>query len=347
MVIISHVPIFIIGSKGQLHKDLSLDGVSMFFVLSGFLIGRILIKTFRKEVSFGKLYRFWAKRWLRTVPLYLILLSTFVFITYFNSDPIPLNIQEYFIFLQNFSEPHPDFFGVAWSLSVEEWFYLIVPYLLFIALSVNFNPKRNLLYISILLIIIPLLYRSFLCLTLEPEYWENWGSTCTVLFRFDSIMYGILGAWVSNYYPKTFLRFNRVLLILGIILLIGFKALWVNQIISKSSVVWIYLPVVNSVGVLFMLPFLSTYKTQKGWIAQAITHTSVISYSMYLLHAGFVIELILKKISWSDQLYPYVLYFIITYVLSFLSYQLIEKKFLKLRRLIFKEREYKVIRSID
>ena len=60
-----------------------LDGVDLFFVLSGFLIGGILLKdiTSTSGIGFKKLFNFWKRRWLRTLPnYYLILLINYLFI---------------------------------------------------------------------------------------------------------------------------------------------------------------------------------------------------------------------------------------------------------------------------
>src|SRR4051812_29833906 len=51
------------------------DGVSIFFVLSGYLIGQILIKLFQRDVSRKDIYNFWIRRWCRTLPAYFLVLS--------------------------------------------------------------------------------------------------------------------------------------------------------------------------------------------------------------------------------------------------------------------------------
>jgi len=52
------------------------DGVELFFVLSGFLIGTILISTIEKEQRFDvkSLFNFWKRRWFRTLPTYYFIL---------------------------------------------------------------------------------------------------------------------------------------------------------------------------------------------------------------------------------------------------------------------------------
>lgn len=110
-------------------RYLVFDGVSIFFVLSGFLIGSILIKIFDKgDLSFKNLLNFWIKRWMRTLPNYLFILSLLILLSTIYLENF--NIKEaipYYFFIQNFNSPHPDFFPEAWSLSIEEWFYLLIP----------------------------------------------------------------------------------------------------------------------------------------------------------------------------------------------------------------------------
>jgi peptidoglycan/LPS O-acetylase OafA/YrhL len=50
------------------------DGVNLFFVLSGFLIGKILIKNMEREFTIKSLYTFWYRRWMRTLPAYFLYL---------------------------------------------------------------------------------------------------------------------------------------------------------------------------------------------------------------------------------------------------------------------------------
>jgi len=90
------------------------DGVSVFFVLSGFLIGGILVKLLEKNrgsVSKMLLLDFWVKRWFRTLPNYfLVLILLFVLNCCFTNDFSPGTIKPYLIFSQNLFTSHPDFF---------------------------------------------------------------------------------------------------------------------------------------------------------------------------------------------------------------------------------------------
>ncbi len=107
------------------------SGVSLFFVLSGFVITRILLKSVDGPRYF---INFYGRRTLRIFPLYYLALCCYVFVPtllhWVNSFP-PLSESWYhFAYLQNFARTFnwlsqgP---GHYWSLAVEEHFYLIWP----------------------------------------------------------------------------------------------------------------------------------------------------------------------------------------------------------------------------
>src|SRR5258708_3318141 len=128
----------------HIYSFFEIDGVPIFFVLSGFLIGGILLKIIN-NTNFGwkDLYGFWIRRWFRTLPNYYLVLLFLMGYYFLNGINLPNELVKYFFFCQNFSTPHPNFYDVSWSLSVEEWFYLSIPLLLFITLKFLPNKKRE------------------------------------------------------------------------------------------------------------------------------------------------------------------------------------------------------------
>jgi peptidoglycan/LPS O-acetylase OafA/YrhL len=91
-------------------------GVDLFFVLSGFLIGRIYFRS-RLAPSFS-LMSFWQARWLRTLPPYFAMLAIYSWLEGFPGS-------SYLVFLQNYTGIGG--LGISWSLCVEEQFYLLFP----------------------------------------------------------------------------------------------------------------------------------------------------------------------------------------------------------------------------
>jgi len=104
-------------------------GVDLFFVLSGYLIGRQVFSA--GEAPLGtQLRHFWVKRWTRTLPLYFGVLGTYALIKpWVFGAPFVGGGWHYALFLQNYG-PLQDFVQ-SWSLCVEEHFYLVLPLLAF------------------------------------------------------------------------------------------------------------------------------------------------------------------------------------------------------------------------
>jgi peptidoglycan/LPS O-acetylase OafA/YrhL len=133
---------------------LSWSGVDLFFVLSGFLIGGILIDN---RGAYNLLRVFYIRRTLRIFPLYYLLLAAFVVILvvgpnvqWLLTDPLP--VWSYASFTQNFvmgieNTFGAHFFDVTWSLAVEEQFYLILPFV------IRYTTTRNLPWVLLSLIV--------------------------------------------------------------------------------------------------------------------------------------------------------------------------------------------------
>lgn len=107
-------------------------GVDLFFVLSGFLIATLLI---REKAKNGKisLRDFWARRFLRLMPAYYLLLLAML-AAYLLLKPDDPNTQRfvdgfhiYALYLSNWYNPGTNNMGITWSLSTEEQFYIIWP----------------------------------------------------------------------------------------------------------------------------------------------------------------------------------------------------------------------------
>lgn len=112
------------------------SGVSLFFVLSGFVITRILLSSTDSPRYF---FNFYGRRTLRIFPLYYFALCCYTFLPWLLNwvDHLP-HLHEawyHFAYLQNFARTFDWRFsgpGHYWSLAVEEHFYLIWPAIVYL-----------------------------------------------------------------------------------------------------------------------------------------------------------------------------------------------------------------------
>ena len=351
MVLIGHSLIFVPQEYKVKVYGFLLDGVSIFFVLSGFLIGGILIKQLEKsKPNYAGLLEFWKRRWLRTLPAYLVVL---LFLLIYTSIVLPNNLPsdwyKFFFFLQNFFAERPGFFAEAWSLSIEEWFYLTVPFILFTVLYFTKSPvKWTVLIVSILVVIAITYFRVYLYHAYnfsgkeaDIEAFKNYmqlNIEYSVVPRLDSIMYGVIASFIAFYYPKIWQnKFNILLFIIGIGILY-----YTKYNMGKSYLIYaaVWVSSLKSLGVFLMLPFLSNLKSG-GKITSFITYFSLISYSLYLVNLNVVVNVIIKntingtfsgKYVQNDYWYvDYILFWVFTIAISHTMYKLIEVPFIKLR----------------
>ena len=103
-------------------------GVDLFFVLSGYLIARIVLSELRPAGRLD-LGRFWWRRWMRTLPAYYVMLAVTIAVGSLSPERWSWGeLPSYLAFIQNYSPRWPSIrFSWSWSLCVEEWFYLILP----------------------------------------------------------------------------------------------------------------------------------------------------------------------------------------------------------------------------
>lgn len=345
IVVVTHSESYCPPGVSRVIEAVYLDGVTIFFVLSGFLIGRILIKTLSGiNRDTNTLVNFWWRRWTRTLPLYFLILCLVILGHNFPDFKAP-TYRRFFFFSQNIFTPHPGFFIEAWSLSVEEWFYLLIPLLSFILVKYfRVSVLRTLLIISAVVILFSTglrLERYFANLPINNLKFELL-FRMQVVTRLDSLMYGVIGALVAYFNPARWQSRKMLKLVLGIGLLVLNKIL--DDLVKADWYVFyhtVFYLSLNSIGTLLTLPFLSAWRSAQGKLPQAVTYISLISYSLYLVNLTPVHEYLMPFInrhiigtSVSAGVVRNVdllLFFPMTLVLSVYLYRFVEKPFIRLR----------------
>ena len=346
------------------------DGVELFFVLSGFLIGGILIRSYEKKKRFDHqlLLNFWTRRWFRTLPNYYLVLSGLIMFALLrawrsglhHTLPPAGTLIKYFLFLQNFASYVPDFFPETWSLAIEEWSYITLPLILWIMhslLSTHWSRQRIVLATILFIIIGTNLYRFIMAIQIPISDGEL-GYRGIVTTRLDAISYGVLAAYVKHYFP-TFWATKSVrlwLLIIGLIMtvLAAFSAsilvlsIYADAGIFQDYVFFkrtFYFPLIG-LSMMLLVPYMDGWRTATGiWarfgIARFITHISLISYSMYLLNLTPIMLNVVERIPTTSFTVGWLkvgLFWVLVLVLSTLLYKFFEKPVTQLReRLSAKE----------
>jgi peptidoglycan/LPS O-acetylase OafA/YrhL len=167
----------------------------------------------------------------------------------------------------------------------------------------------------------------------EYNDWDNMFRK-EVFTRLDSIMYGVIGSYISFYHKSIWLKYKKTLLFIGILFLLFTKLISFRQ--NTSFYFCVFSFPINSLGALFLMPYLSAIKNGKGFIFKAVTSISLISYSMYLINLTIVQNWILNNIDISylgiyGMMLKYFLFWLLTVLISILMYKYFEIPMTKLR----------------
>jgi peptidoglycan/LPS O-acetylase OafA/YrhL len=190
-------PLGTLPSYIQAAGRLAWSGVDLFFVLSGFLIGGILLDA-RDSTNYFRV--FYARRFFRIVPIYFACLIGAATLGLFVSSGSAAKLAwmyearlpwiSYFFFLQNFWMAKASTYGVfglgvTWSLAIEEQFYLTLPVLIR-----KLSQKRLLQAILLGIVLAPAL--RIVLHTAWPEHYLSW--IVMMPCRADALLLGVLGA---------------------------------------------------------------------------------------------------------------------------------------------------------
>jgi peptidoglycan/LPS O-acetylase OafA/YrhL len=317
-------------------------GVELFFVLSGFLIGSILYKTFVNENFTSKsVFYFLKRRWFRTLPNYYLVLLLNILIAFFLGFSIE-NTGSYFLFLQNFTSKSPAFFPESWSLSIEEFTYLLLPFsLFFVGLVKMKNKSKAFLFVVVVLILVfwmnKFYYHSQHAIPNLSEW--NLNLKSVLIYRIDAILIGVLAAWFSLNFDAIWEKSKGVFAVIGfgILFFLMFGILPLNLTIEQNPFFWnvLYLPI-TSIAFALLLPFFSSWKTFTNPILYPVELISKISYSIYLLHYSIIL-LLLKTFFDTSQMLDFerhlftLVYLLITFLSSYLLYRFYEKPIMNWR----------------
>lgn len=267
---------FFYRSGGVIPERISVVAVEIFFVLSGFVLAPQILLILGGKVK-RSVATFLVRRWMRTIPAFLLAL---VLISIVHGRLGSADFWRYAGYVQNLFGQHneSDYFPIAWSLSVEEWFYIAFPVFMLLGLAAP-RVEAHWRYAALALFFIVLI-------TIGRTLFGDrgaWGSDVrrVTAFRVDSIAYGFLlylwMPWLSNR--------TRSQLAAGFI--VSLALLFALLALVETSVVaqFFYPPAAAAFGSLAILVFLRLEHRLRGHRLRAICDLSgKLSYSIYLFH---------------------------------------------------------------
>lgn len=309
-------------------------GVELFFVLSGFLIGSILLALAPRFHEIRTLPYFWQRRWFRTIPNYFLFLLANLAAAVLVARAIP-NLLLYASFTQNFLWPHPSFFDQAWSLTIEEWFYLLFPISLYLLYRLFKSFDAAFVVSAGIFLVIPTALRINWAVTTNLD-WDTYFRKI-MLLRLDSIMYGVLAAWIKKSAPTFWKNFRWPLVAFGLITVATSWSWVLTRAVNADFFGRTFLFSCTSFGFACLLPALDQWKLQRETIPSTATRFIALwSYSLYLcnLLIAQIFMLINEKVGnipFSISILFFIAFFAINIAVSAVVYSFFEKPILDLR----------------
>jgi peptidoglycan/LPS O-acetylase OafA/YrhL len=235
----------------------------------------------------------------------------------------------YLFFIQNLAWTHPPFFGEAWSLAVEEAFYLLVPITLSTISFLSRSKKIGLILTTGLFFTTSLVIKLIYVEIYNPTFDD--GVRKIVVLRLDALMIGVFLAWIASSVK------NKTISNLGIFLLPLFFVQPIFYLITETSFdhshfarTWLF--PITSLGCAGLI-MVGIYSIQPPKLIIALnSRIARLSYSAYLVNLPVlaVIEYIFKDGQMAGYL-KWIIYICSTFFLSAITYRVIEVPFLRYR----------------
>jgi peptidoglycan/LPS O-acetylase OafA/YrhL len=307
------------------------SGVDLFFMLSGFLIGRILLIQKGSAHFFSAFY---LRRAFRILPPYFLLLAGFGLFIKLGGYTMSSWLFEaafpwysYCLFIQNFWMASAGHFGAnwlapTWSLAVEEQFYLLLP------LAIYFMPMRRMPWLLVSGIVVAIVYRFMV---------SDMAAYVLLPARLDALFVGVLLAWVylRGGLASGKIHSRRVLWAALLLLLLLYTYIALTG--ASLGNAWLHTLLTLFYGCLmvFAIANANNQRVNRYLANKVVRFIARISYSLYIWHqvCNGLVHAWLKNSEPNTQTFTDVLIAIMGIALTFLiatgSYYLLEKPLLR------------------
>jgi peptidoglycan/LPS O-acetylase OafA/YrhL len=305
-------------------------GVDIFFVISGYLVSKIILQKMDSTEKKFSLTDFYLGRFRRLLPVYLVFLIVTLIIGSFVYLSIDINSLRKNVFWSTIFNSNyylstlDDYFGAkssenpflhTWTLSIEMQFYFLLPiYLLFV-------NRKYLLSLTLLIAILLLSYSYY-----NIEYLSNKSSMYfSFPARIPEFLIGVIFGIISQSFAERFNKFREILSWIAFSILIASSIIFSEKLNFPGIIVLI--PCLAT-AILLCLPDSNFNKKVLG--NKLLVHLGEISYSVYLWHWPIMAYMRYYNNRYSFTWLEIILVTVLTYSLSFISYKFFEVKYRKI-----------------
>ncbi|WP_130733939.1 acyltransferase [Flavobacterium sp. J27] len=322
-------------------------GVDLFFVLSGFLISSQLFVQIKQgqNISFKI---FFLKRFFRIVPAFLVTVGIYFCFPFFREKEALPPLWKFLTFTQNLGLNLKDFgtFSHAWSLCVEEHFYLFLPIILLVLQKLNWFSKSFWILITLFIFGFAIRIYSFENLYLpkinDEISWMYWYKFVyyPTYNRLDGLLVGVAIAGVYIFLPELWNRISKygnLLFIVSLLILASAYFLCNDQMTFNASIFGFPIIAIGfgSIVMSVISPTNFLFKCK----SKITTFIATISYAIYLTHKGVIHTTHQLLADFKIDTNLMLLICIITCIsFAYLLHLTIEEPFMKLRNRIINKK---------
>jgi peptidoglycan/LPS O-acetylase OafA/YrhL len=303
-------------------------GVDLFFVISGYLIGSILLGEYRRSGTL-QVRRFYVRRFLRLMPVYTVAMIVGLYFVhnipreailmefppFMNAD----NMWANFLYVNNFLPINRQYMGWCWSLAIEEQFYLILPGFILLVMRVA-RPMRVLGALMVLAGVIRWIVidrHGFVPPFLDLPNMQSWVDRFTIEYqnlytRYGALLAGVIGAYLTVYHRERLAQFYGRTGLVNLLALLCIAVIIPTGYFAMSSPLFTEIPVAArkiyyshhrdlfAMAVMFLVlaaihaaGFVGRgLRRLLSW--RALFPVAQVSYSLYLVHEMFMLWLFPK-----------------------------------------------------
>lgn len=304
-------------------------GVDIFFALSGYLIGGIVLRTIAEFNQFAVVRLFWVRRWLRTLPVAYVSAVVVWFVA------APTDVWSYVASILFVGTVNPAAVTKElvfwWSLAAEELFYLVLPLLIYVITKKH--PALRAFGLSIAIIgASAIVARAGLMVVSDALLWRN--INLAPYARLDSMVWGVLMVWVRNYRPQWFSQIAQAGFAPGLVIFAAGVTLLVDQQRWDALAMFAGHTVVV-IGASLLIPVCESLPPFRwGLLNRICGGIALVSYSAYLYH-GMLVTLLERwfgvATSWPMLGGVLLLYMGTVFGVATVSYLLVEAPVLRWR----------------